>query len=301
MSKIKGKFIDYDSATMELVDGKLAAKATSSDGKDVKVSAGDTTPGYLSGKVLGTSGKLVATKTNAGANETLVLSPGADLFDKTTHTTDDISEGSTNKFYTDARADARADAKITAQKGSVDGLASLDSGGKVPASQLPSFVDDVLEVANFAALPGTGSTGIIYVTLDTNLTYRWSGSAYVEISSSLALGETSSTAYRGDRGKAAYDHSQAAHAPSNATSCTKKVEALTLASGDITAKYIDLAQTPISASAVEVTPVGGSAQLYSIDFSVITNGSAVKRLNWASLGLDGILSAGDILVVSYTY
>ncbi len=92
--------------------------------------------------------------------------------------------------------------------GSADGVAELDSGGKVPSSQLPSYVDDVVEVANFAALPGTGETGLIYVTLDTNLTYRWSGSAYVEISASLSLGETSSTAYRGDRGKTAYDHSQ---------------------------------------------------------------------------------------------
>lgn len=80
--------------------------------------------------------------------------------------------------------------------------------GKVPASQLPSYVDDVLEYANIGSFPGTGESGKIYVALDTNKTYRWSGSAYVEISASLALGETSSTAYRGDRGKTAYDHSQ---------------------------------------------------------------------------------------------
>ena len=80
--------------------------------------------------------------------------------------------------------------------------------GKVPASQLPSYVDDVLEYANSAAFPVTGESGKIYVAQDTNKTYRWSGSAYVEISASLALGETSSTAYRGDRGKTAYDHSQ---------------------------------------------------------------------------------------------
>ncbi len=95
-----------------------------------------------------------------------------------------------------------------ANKGAANGYASLDSGGKVPSTQLPSFVDDVLEYANFAALPGTGTSGIIYVTMDTNLTYRWSGSSYTEISQSLALGETSATAYRGDRGKTAYDHSQ---------------------------------------------------------------------------------------------
>lgn len=80
--------------------------------------------------------------------------------------------------------------------------------GLIPTQYLPAFVDDVLEYANYSSLPATGETGKIYVTLDNNLTYRWSGSAYVEISSSLALGETSSTAYRGDRGKIAYDHSQ---------------------------------------------------------------------------------------------
>lgn len=56
--------------------------------------------------------------------------------------------------------------------------------GKVPASQLPSFVDDVLEYANIGAFPATGESGKIYVSLATNLTYRWSGSAYVEISAS---------------------------------------------------------------------------------------------------------------------
>lgn len=104
---------------------------------------------------------------------------------------------------------AALDLKInTSQKGAANGVAELDSGGKVPSAQLPSYVDDVVEAANFAALPVTGETGKIYVTLDDNKTYRWSGSAYVEISASLALGETSATAYRGDRGKIAYDHSQ---------------------------------------------------------------------------------------------
>lgn len=97
----------------------------------------------------------------------------------------------------------------SSQRGAASGVAELDSGGKVPSSQLPAYVDDVLEYASQSAFPATGETGKIYVALDTNLTYRWSGSAYVEISPSLALGETSSTAYRGDRGKAAYDHAQA--------------------------------------------------------------------------------------------
>ena len=86
----------------------------------------------------------------------------------------------------------------------------------MPSSQLPSYVDDVLEYSAKSNFPSAGESGKIYVDTTTNLTYRWSGSAYVEISQSLALGETSSTAYRGDRGKIAYDHSQTSHAPSNA-------------------------------------------------------------------------------------
>lgn len=96
------------------------------------------------------------------------------------------------------------------QKGSSGGVAELDSDGKVPSSQLPSYVDDVVEYPNRTSFPETGEDGKIYVDESTNQTYRWSGSDYVIIGTSLALGETSSTAYRGDRGKAAYDHSQIA-------------------------------------------------------------------------------------------
>lgn len=115
-------------------------------------------------------------------------------------------------------------------KGSASGLAELDSNGKVPSSQLPSFVDGVIE----GYLSGgkfykesahtteiSGESGKIYIDLSTEKTYRWSGSAFVVISETLALGETSSTAYRGDRGKTAYDHSQSTHARTDAT----KVEA----------------------------------------------------------------------------
>lgn len=59
--------------------------------------------------------------------------------------------------------------------------------GKVPSSQLPSYVDDVVEVANYAALPATGEVGKIYITLDTNYIYRWTGSTYVEIKDSSAV------------------------------------------------------------------------------------------------------------------
>ena len=88
------------------------------------------------------------------------------------------------------------------EMGKANGVATLDANGQVPAAQLPSFVDDVLEYASKASFPATGESGKIYVALDDNLTWRWSGTAYVEISKSLALGETSSTAYPGDKGKA---------------------------------------------------------------------------------------------------
>ena len=90
-------------------------------------------------------------------------------------------------------------------KGQPGGLAELDSTGKVPAAQLPSYVDDVLEYSTKAQFPQTGETGKIYVAKDTNLTYRWTGTQYLEISQSLALGETPSTAYSGDKGKANRD------------------------------------------------------------------------------------------------
>lgn len=85
--------------------------------------------------------------------------------------------------------------------GAPDGIAPLDRDSKIPAAYLPSYVDDVLEYATKTAFPVTGETGKIYVSLDDNLTYRWSGSTYIEISKSLGLGETSSTAYPGSKGK----------------------------------------------------------------------------------------------------
>lgn len=91
---------------------------------------------------------------------------------------------------------------VSSDKGVANGIAELDTNGSIPSSQLPSYVDDVLEYASTSAFPATGTTSKIYVALDTNKTYRWGGSEYVEISESLAIGTTSSTAFAGDRGLA---------------------------------------------------------------------------------------------------
>lgn len=93
----------------------------------------------------------------------------------------------------------------TSQKGTANGVATLDANCKIPSSQLPSFVDDVLEYQIESEFPTTGESGKIYLATQNNKSYRWGGSQYVEISSSIALGETSSTAYAGDKGKANAD------------------------------------------------------------------------------------------------
>ena len=127
-----------------------------------------------------------------------------------------ITNTSTNPVESKVIYNALNSKLDTSLKGSANGIAELDSNGKILESQLPSYVDDVLEGYyynnNFYEdLAHTeliiGETGKIYIDLATNKTYRWGGSTYVLISETITLGETSSTAYRGDRGKIAYDHS----------------------------------------------------------------------------------------------
>ena len=103
------------------------------------------------------------------------------------------------------------------EKGVANGVAELDSVGKVPSGQLPSYVDDVIEgyldSGNFYKDAAhtqliTPEDSKIYINLSDNTTYRWGGTAYVQISSSLALGTTHTTAFYGDHGQTAYQHSQ---------------------------------------------------------------------------------------------
>ena len=106
----------------------------------------------------------------------------------------------TDNNFTNAEK-AKADGAIqSTEKGTANGVAELDANGKVPTSQLPAYVDDVLSYNSLSDFPATGEDGKIYIAKDTNLSYRWGSSEYVVISPSLALGSTSSTAYRGDWG-----------------------------------------------------------------------------------------------------
>ncbi len=174
-----------------------------------------------------------------------------------------LSSSSTNPVQNKVVNSALAGKLAASQKGAAGGVAELDSSGKVPAAQLPSYVDDVLE----GYLSGgkfykesahtteiTGETGKIYVDLSTSKTYRWSGTAFAEISASLALGETSSTAYRGDRGKIAYDHSQAAHAPANAEANVQSDWSVSDTNSDA---YIKNKPTSMPANGGNAATVGG--------------------------------------------
>lgn len=126
---------------------------------------------------------------------------GAKADKSTTYSKDDVNGLLANK----ANTSDLSNYVPTSQKGAASGVATLDESGKIPTSQLPSYVSDVIEAANMAAFPETGEPNKIYVALDTNKTYRWSGSTYVEISASLVIGTASGTAYDGAAGKANAD------------------------------------------------------------------------------------------------
>lgn len=153
----------------------------------------------------------------------------------------------------------------TSQKGANNGVATLDGTGKVPAAQLPSYVDDVLEYDSVSNFPVEGEDGKIYIDTTTNLQYRWSGTQYVQISSSLALGETSSTAYAGDKGKANADNIAAI------LSGSKKVASATNADNATTA-----------ANATNAGNVTGSINGHAITDIFETNGTTVKEATRAT-------------------
>lgn len=197
------KFLDYDGLLYfwQQVKGKLNNKVDKEDGKQL------STNDYTTEE----KNKLAGISSGAQANviETVQLN-GSSITpaDKTVNVQVSKSTVGLNNVTNDAQVKR-------SEMGKANGVATLDNAGKVPAAQLPSYVDDVIEgyysggkfytskdsSGNYSGVI-TGETGKIYVNLNDSKTYRWSGTAYVVISETLALGETSSTAYAGNKGAA---------------------------------------------------------------------------------------------------
>lgn len=124
----------------------------------------------------------------------------------------DFAHTHDDRYYTESEIDTKLSGKAaSSHKHAAADITSVNASaitGTIAAANLPSYVDDVLEYDGTSKFPSTGEAGKIYTDTTTNKIYRWGGSSYVVISDTIALGETSSTAYRGDRGKIAYNHSQ---------------------------------------------------------------------------------------------
>lgn len=189
------------------------------------------------------AGFIAVTAVESGATPKLVLQDGTLIEQSTFQPAGDYIEalgssatGHDNLLLADGTNIAQSTFILSTAAGANNGVATLGADGKVPSSQLPSYVDDVIEAANFAALPAQGEAGKIYVTLDDNKTYRWGGSAYAEISASIALGETQGTAYEGSKGKANAD----AIAALQTDKANKSEMAIEAVQGDATKKEITL-------------------------------------------------------------
>ena len=156
-------------------------------------------------------------------------------------------------------------ATTVANLGVANGIATLDAAGKVPSTQLPSYVDDVLEYATQATFPATGETGKIYVETTGNTTFRWSGSAYVKITSGEVVSVAGKTGVvtlvKADVGLGSVDNT--ADSAKNVLSATKLTTARTINGtafdGTANITIVDATKAPLASPALTGVPTAPTA------------------------------------------
>lgn len=319
-----------DVVTYELSKNGSIITLTGSNGQSTMVTDSDTTYSVVTTSANGLMSKEMLTKLNgieAGAQKNTIT--GVKGSAETSYRTGNvnITKANIGLGNVEDKSSATIRGEITSanvttalgftpldatKKGAANGVAELGADGKVPSAQLPSYVDDVLEYDAKASFPATGEAGKIYVDKTTNKTWRWSGTAYVEISASLALGETSSTAFRGDHGKIAYNHAQAkgsaftsglykitTNAQGHVTAATAVVKA------DITALGIPGSNTTYSKATAssdglmskedfsKLAGIAANANNYSLPKASTTVLGGVKVGTNLSIDTNGVLSAKD--------
>lgn len=155
------------------------------------------------------------------------------------------------------------------EMGVASGVATLDSAGKVPTSQLPSYVDDVLEYDTKSDFPTTGEAGKIYVDKSTNTSWRWSGTAYVQIKGDLAIGTTTGTAADGGVANTHYNNTSNPHSVTKAQvglgSVVNTGDSATPVSGGTTKFTTGGAYTELNKKVDKVSGKGLSTNDYTTD------------------------------------
>ena len=183
------------------------------------------------------------------------------------------------------------------EKGASNGVATLGADGKVPSSQLPSYVDDVIEgyyyngnfyldSAHQQLIPPEGGKIYVDLTDGSNKTYRWGGTVYVEISESLALGETAGTAYEGNKGKANADAIAALQEDMNDLNddLASKVDKLYQGTNEV-GRVINTQEGTYIARTQGSTTNGGSVVVNTTSaFIQYTNGYVSNRIEVGSSG-----------------
>jgi hypothetical protein len=185
----------------------------------------------------------------------------------------------------------------------LDQKVELDAGGKIPASQLPSYVDDVLEYANAAARPAAGETGKIYVTIDNGKVFRWSGSQYVEISAAPG-----STDFVAEGTSNLYHTTARAAAAAPVQSVAGRTGAVTLARADVGLGNVDNtsdASKPVStaqaaadtavafAAGLNATARANAAQAHAVQRANHTGTQTIETVSGLQTALDGKVGTSD--------